>query len=253
MFKNLTWLVFLTLLAVILWAETEPATGAAEAVAESDEEYVEHLYEPANKDSTALMFKAADQALFVMPTAYTMPKGQWAFTDFELLILQLTYAPTDRLHLSAGTVFPIDLELLRSFTVGAKFNYLRHESVQCAFYGSFTPDPDVRIANIGHVLSFGDPRSSIHLGVSKPFGTFEDLIEGGFVASLGGIVDLSKRVAALGELYLYTSAREPAQVFALGLRFKGKDISWDLGGIRPFGVIWDGFIAIPFIKATIVF
>lgn len=251
--RHYIWIVILTLLAVNLWAQTDPAGGEAEVTATSDEEYVENLYQPAPKDSSEIMFQAADQALFVMPTAYTMPKGSSAITDFELLILQYTYAPTNNLHLSAGMVFPIVLDLFRTITLGAKFNYLRKDKIQCAFYGSVTPDPDMRIANIGHVLSIGDPRGSVHIAVNKPFGSYEDILEGGFVASLGGIVDFSKRVAGLGEVYLYSSARQPAQVFGLGLRFKGKNISWDLGGIRPFGIDAGDFIAVPFIKATFIF
>ena len=253
MIKNCLVLAMLMFCLAFLYAQADPAGETTEGTADSDAEYVENLYQPAPKDSSKLMFTAADQALFVMPTAYTMPKGSSALTDFELLILQYTYAPTGNLHLSAGMVFPVVLDMFRTITLGAKFNYLRKDYIQCAFYGSFTPDPELRIANIGHVLSIGDPRGSVHIAVNKPFGSYEDILEGGIIASLGGIVDFSQRVAGIGELYLYTSARQPAQVFALGLRFKGKNISWDLGGFRPFGIDAGEFLAVPFIKATFIF
>jgi len=207
----------------------------------------------AHADGDEPPYHSADQALFVMPTAFTMPRGSSVLTSFELLILQYTYAPTDRLHLSAGTVFPITFDLLRSFTLGGKINYLRKDGIQAAFYGSFTPDVEVRIANIGHVLSIGDPGGSMHFSVSKPFGEYEDILEGGFLFGLGGITDFSPRVAGIGEYYLYTGEEDLVQVMALGLRFKGTKVSWDLGGFRPVGYDLGSFVALPFIKATFLF
>lgn len=207
----------------------------------------------AQADKDDPLYHSADQGLFIMPTAYIMPAKTHALASYELLILQYTYTPTDRLHLSAATIFPITFDLLRSFTLGGKINYLRKDKVQAAFYGSYTPDVEVRVANIGHVLSLGGPGGSLHFSVSKPFGEYEDILEGGFVFGLGGIADLSRRVAGIGELYLYTGEGDSAQVVALGLRFKGTKVSWDLGGIRPVGLDWGSFVAVPFIKATFLF
>ncbi|MGC9362307.1 MAG: hypothetical protein ACP5F3_05195, partial [Candidatus Syntrophosphaera sp.] len=221
-------LIILTLCFVLLSAQSGSADAQEkEENIDSDDEYVQSLYQKGKADSIKAdpQFLSADQALFVMPTAYTMPRGSSAFTSFELLIIQYTYAPTDRLHISAGTVFPITFDLLRSFTLGGKINYLRKDVIQAAFYGSYTPDVEVRIANIGHVLSIGDPHQSLHFSVSKPFGEYEDILEEGFVFGLGGIADLSKRVSGIGEFYLYSGEGYTEQVLALGLRFKGAKIS----------------------------
>ncbi|MBW6513520.1 MAG: hypothetical protein K0B87_02055 [Candidatus Syntrophosphaera sp.] len=217
MSKTCLVLSILTLCLAFLSAQSGPAdVQEAEGNIDSDDEYVQNMYQKGEADSIKAdpQYLSADQALFVMPTAYTMPRGTSALTSFELLILQYTYAPTDRIHLSAGTVFPITFDLLRSFTLGGKINYLRKDGIQAAFYGSFTPDVEVRIANIGHVLSIGDPHRSLHFSVSKPFGEYEDILEGGFVFGLGGIADLSKRVAAIGEFYLYAGEGDTAQILA---------------------------------------
>ncbi|MDA3812893.1 MAG: hypothetical protein PF570_01440, partial [Candidatus Cloacimonetes bacterium] len=43
-------------------------------------------------------YKVGDHELCVMPTAYTMPAGSTYFTDYELLFLNFTFAPTNRTH-----------------------------------------------------------------------------------------------------------------------------------------------------------
>ena len=249
MFKHCLLLVTLALWLACLSAQADPAAGSGpvENAADSLEQAVT---ESNNADP---QFVAADQALFIIPTAYTMPKGKSAITDFELLILQYTYAPVEHLHISAGMAFPIVSELIRSLTIGAKFNYFHQGNVQAAVFGSYSPHPDIRAANIGHVLSIGKPGGSVHFAVTKPFGEIEDIGKGGVVAALGGIADLGPRVAGIGELYLYLSKDEPLKAFNLGLRFKGKNISWDLGGMRPIGIDTGGFIAFPFVKATFIF
>jgi hypothetical protein len=256
MSKNCLIMIILIFSLAFLSAQAGPPEGQeAEGEITSVDEPADSLShsQVAQADKDEPLYHSADQSLFVMPTAFTMPRGSSVLTSFEFLILQYTYAPTDRLHLSLASIFPITFDLLRSFTLGGKINYLRKDGIQAAFYGSFTPDVEVRIANIGHVLSIGNPSSSLHFSVSKPFGEYEDLLEGGFLFGLGGITDLSRRVAGIGEVYLYTGEGDSEQVLALGLRFKGTNISWDLGGFRPLGYDLGIFIAVPFIKATFLF
>ncbi len=201
------------------------------------------------------MYESADQSLFVLPTAYTMPKGKSAFTSYELVVVHLTKAITDRINIGVGMVFPFTVDVLQTTTVGGKVNYFKNKSVQCAAFGSITPfiknsSPGF---NIGHVISLGTPKSSFHIVVDKPFSDLEDVRKNGFLAAFGGISNLSERIAAIGELYVYVSDQPPAEVISLGVRFKGKNISWDFGGIRPLGVNLGGFLAVPFIKATYAF
>jgi len=43
-------------------------------------------------------YQVGDHELFAMPTAYTMPAGNTYFTDYELVFLNFTFAPTNRTH-----------------------------------------------------------------------------------------------------------------------------------------------------------
>jgi len=257
MFKSTLFVAILLFSVAFLNAQNGSASGEdPESAAASDEEYVETLYQPVKADSNeaVTMFQAADQSLFVLPTAYTMPKGTSALTSYEILILQYAYAPVENLHISAGTVFPIHPELLRSLTLGAKFNYLRSNSIQAAFYGSVTPFiEDVAFFNIGHVISIGDPSGSFHVSINKPFGSIEDAVEGGWMGGVGFIAGFSPRVAGIGEVHLYLGEGDPEAAVGLGLRFKGKSISWDLAGFRPITLDMGEILALPFIKATFLF
>ena len=101
-------------------------------------------------------FHAGDQSVFMLPTAYTMPKGSCAVTVYEAVILQFAYAPIDRLHLSAGMVvlpFNYNLDMAETITAGAKYNYYRGKSMASAVWGSCTYRP--KLLTLGNVLSFG--------------------------------------------------------------------------------------------------
>ncbi len=205
-------------------------------------------------------FLAADQTLMIMPTAYTMPKGTSAFTNFELFLLQYTYAYMDRVHLSAAMVFPVFKDAIKTFTVGSKISYYREDKLQTALWVSYIPDP--KIFSLGHVFSYGIPKISGHLTtglVTKAqdgdailsYGT-EDLF---YHAGFGVINSLSPRTSLITELHLgrYTGDDGVDSLILCGLRFKGKNISWDLGGFRPINEDMGELIALPFVKATILF
>ena len=95
------------------------------------------------------------------PTAYTMPKGSSSLTSFELIVLQYAYAFPDRFHLSNGTAFPIAKDLIKTFTLGTKVNYLRYNVLEAAVMMSYTPH--YKIAMVGNIVSVGNPRASVHL------------------------------------------------------------------------------------------
>ncbi|MFA7017160.1 MAG: hypothetical protein WC190_07810, partial [Candidatus Cloacimonadaceae bacterium] len=104
---------------------------------------------------------SADQSLMNWPTAYTMPKGSSSLTSFELIVLQYAYAFPDRFHLSIGTAFPIAKDLIKTFTLGTKVNYLRYNVLEAAVMMSYTPH--YKIAMVGNIVSVGNPRASVHL------------------------------------------------------------------------------------------
>lgn len=79
-------------------------------------------------------YYAADQSLFIIPTAYTMYLGQNAFTDYELVILQYSHAISNRTHLSIMSPFPINSDMIKAFTFGFKQNYLRATPIEAAVW-----------------------------------------------------------------------------------------------------------------------
>jgi hypothetical protein len=205
-------------------------------------------------------FLAADQTLMIMPTAYTMPKRTSAFTNFELFLLQYTYAYNDRIHLSAAMVFPVVKDAVKTFTLGTKINYLRMDKFQSAVWLSYNQDS--KILSVGNVNSYGTPALSAHVsagiitrsvnnGGILEYEAEDDLIHVGF----GLMNSLSKRASLITELHLGRDSdfSDTEGLLLVGLRFKGKTLSWDLGGFRPVSEDMGDLIALPFVKATILF
>jgi len=204
-------------------------------------------------------FLAADQSLMTMPTAYTMPQGQSSLTDFEVLLVQYSYALTNIFHISGGMVFPMSAELLKTFTFGTKTNYYRGKTVQSALWASYTPDP--KTSTLGNIVSIGNPEASIHVLTA----TTLDFRRGKQqpILGLGGIKNFSDRTSGIAEFYyapdIYKyfeddeSDLKSLKIIMLGIRFKGQRMSWDFGAFRPLGMDAEDLIGIPFIKATFIF
>jgi hypothetical protein len=204
------------------------------------------LHRPAPEDQ----FKAADQSLMVMPTAYTMPKGASSITDYELFIIQYSYGITSRTHLSAGMVFPIHKELFKSFTIGLKQNYYNGTPLQAAFMCSY--NPHYKTGAFGNVLSVGDYRASLH-GAAFWVVNKND-ISSDYAMMLGGIVMLSKRASLISE-FITTSDildQEANGMITLGVRLKSEKLSLDIGGFRPLSNGGD-MIMFPLLKGTFLF
>lgn len=208
-------------------------------------------------------FYAGTQSVFVLPTAYTMPKGSSSLTDYEVVFLQYAYAASDRVHLSAAMVFPFNTDMVKTFSLGGKVNYFRGKDVESAFWASFTPD--AKVVTAGNVLSVGNEKANLHI-VGLMSGVFgEEEILGDF--GLGGIVRFSNRVNGMVDLIftpftiagggdsdfldLGDSINDAGVIF--GIRFKGQQVSWDLGAMRIIGEDMGELIALPFLKATFLF
>ena len=175
------------------------------------------------------------------------------FTDYELFGLQLSDAISDRTHVSAAVLFPVSLELLNTFTLGVKHNYLQVTNLQAAIWASIMVGH--HFGSIGNVFSVGSPSSSLHLGIGwgSDFKKKDDVC----VMMFGAMKDLTPRVKLMGE-FITTNKNADDKLmstFNVGLRFKGHDLSWDIGGFRPFISNDNGsnLIALPFVKATYVF
>lgn len=200
-------------------------------------------------------FRSADQSVMILPTAYTMPVGQSAITSYELLIIQYAYAFLDRAHLSAAMVFPVTKDMLKTFTFGTKVNYYRGKTLQAAVNCTFTPDPQA--LSLGNVFSLENGDYSFHLSTAALV-TFKESVQSGY-AGLGIIKNHNDRLSLMAELIAFGEFDNDVEygdsLILAGIRFKGKMISWDLGAFRPLGEDFSegSFIALPFVKATVMF
>lgn len=205
-------------------------------------------------------FYAADQSVFLLPTAHTMPRGTHALTSFEVLLLQYSFSATDRLHLSAGMVFPVTADMFKTLSLGAKYRYLSQGKVNSAAWASYSPDPQLFTA--GNVVSLDANKASLHFAAALYANAEEG--ESRILFGLGGIAELSHRVNLMGEIIMVPETEWIEEedidevtgyegLLIVGLRFKGEKISWDLGGARSLEEGQGDLIAIPFLKATFLF
>ena len=215
-------------------------------------------------------YQAGDHELFLMPTAYTMPKGSSYFTDYEVAIINYTYALTSRTHIGVFSFFPINKDVLETTTLGIKQNYYSSENTGCAFWSAYIPKS--RVLNLGNVLSLGKKNKSFHFAVSVThfFKDF-DIIDSAdtstvysdtktvkkwaYTCTAGYRKDLSEKISLIAE-YSYVFAPEEgedADFLAVGPRFRTKKIDWDIAAARPIIHDAPGLIVFPVLKATIIF
>ncbi|MCB5252692.1 MAG: hypothetical protein RBR69_10595 [Candidatus Cloacimonadaceae bacterium] len=196
-------------------------------------------------------YSPGDQSLMLVPTAYTMPAGSHAITDYEVFFVQYAHSFFGNTHLSIMSMLPFTKEFHKTITLGAKHRYLANGIVQSAAFGSFIPDNGTFV--VGNVVSIGQPSTSLHLGLGYGWEKGE-----GFDAPiiyLGARNNVSKKVAFMLE---YGSSLIPTDgdldsLVSFGVRFIGNTISWDLGGFRPIGVDLGNAYFIPVLKATFEF
>ena len=198
---------------------------------------------------TAEVYHVGDHELFLMPTAYTMPKGTFYFSDYELFFLNVTGAPFDGTHLGVFTLFPITSDFLKTLTFGIKQNYYRSYYFSSAVFGSFTPDyPGF---TLGNVLSIGTPKTSLHLALS-----LIDDFSGDTEPQVLFMSGIRYHVIILEYTNLKSWAEKDFDgIITFGFRFGGKKISWDIGGFRPINkeITNSTLILLPFLKATVHF
>jgi len=101
-------------------------------------------------------------ALFFMPTAYTIESGTAYFTLYELIYMNLVYAPTGRTHVGLFMVvpFPLTNTYSNTFTMGIKQNWLRTSYFEGALFATYTFENAQTF--ISNVFSFGNQRINFH-------------------------------------------------------------------------------------------
>jgi len=194
-------------------------------------------------------FQPGDHELFLMPTAYTMPKGNSYFSNYELVFLNYTFAQTPTTHIGAFTLFPITKDFVETFTFGAKQNYLKFNKFQGALWATYTPK--IKGITIGNVFSIGKKSNSLHIGIGAA--TADEASQWELLYLIGYRKDVSKKVSLIAE---YTNSQTLLEeenfngLISIGARFRGGSVSWELAGVRPLESTGD-FLFFPLLKATI--
>ncbi len=196
-------------------------------------------------------YQVGDHELFAMPTAYTMPAGNTYFTDYELVFLNFTFAPTNRTHAGFFTLFPLTTDFLETFSIGIKQNYLRTEKFELAAWLAFTQQ--IEGFSIGNVISINGKKASFHLGLSGMTAIEADEWE--YLFMMGSNFDLTDNTSLIVEYENTNSLIEDDfdGLISFGLRFKGERVAWDFAGVRPLAEDTGKFLLFPFIKATVYF
>lgn len=198
-------------------------------------------------------YSPGDQSLIFLPTAYTMPKGSFSLTDYEIFFVQFAAAPTNYTHISVFSVVPFFKSASDTFSAGIKQSYLKSKYVHAAIWFSYTPK--VPVFTLGNVVSIGKPDQSLHLGFANAFSR-DDELESPIVFA-GIRKDLSRKVAILSEFgttFEELGEKKVTGVISFAFRLKGEDISWEIGGVRPTGEnMGDELLFIPVLKATFEF
>lgn len=205
------------------------------------------------KDSTlSSSYQPGDHELLLMPTAYTMEKGQSYFEDYELFFINFSMAVTNSTHLSLFSLFPVTTDFLESLSFGAKQNFYHSENISAAAWASYWFKSGTLLA--GGVVSLGKKSSSFHLALG--YGQGDSGGDGGTFYLLGYRGDMSRKLSIIAE---YGNAAEGfaddfSGLLTIGIRFRSESMAWDLGGIRPLDIPADSdLLFLPLLKASVVF
>jgi hypothetical protein len=205
------------------------------------------------QDSTFVSnYQPGDHELLLMPTAYTMEKGQSYFEDYELFFINFSTAVTNSTHLSLFSLFPITTDFLETLSLGVKQNFYHSEKFSAAAWASYWFKSGTLLA--GGVVSLGKKSSSFHLSLG--YGQGDSGGDGGTFFMLGYRGDMSRKFSFIAE---YGNATEGfsydfSGLLTIGIRFRSESMAWDLGGIRPLDVPADSdLLFLPLLKASVVF
>ncbi len=196
-------------------------------------------------------YKPGDQSLMLVPTAYTMPAGSHAITNYEVIVIQYAYAFPTNTHLSVMSMMPVTSDFVKTITLGVKQRYLVKGIVQSSAFASF--NPDIPGFMVGNVVSLGQPSQSLHLGIMYGWADGEGMNNPLFF--LGGRKDVSQKLALMAEFgsTIGSTNADVSSLASFGVRFISNSISWDLGGVRPVGEDMGSLLFIPVLKATFEF
>jgi hypothetical protein len=189
-------------------------------------------------------------SIVLCPTPATLPAGSAYFRDFELILMNAGWSPTDYLDLSFGTNFPVT----GSFdvvSIGGKLRLLDREKhgLGLALLGNTSELFDHRFSMLGGVLGAGDKHSSINLMIARGFdedGDAENLYMLGSDYRIGRRAKVLVEFATSGSLFGGDEDFNGTVIF--GVRFFSKRMSFTFAGVRPLESEdgdYDGLFALP--------
>jgi hypothetical protein len=212
------------------------------------------------------VFKTGDQALFLMPTAYTMPEMNVSLSTYALVVYQFEWSVIDHTQLGIATVIPYAKNVVeQTYTPGIKHNYYRSDNLESAFWATYTPS--IKWVTIGNVVSYRKEKFSGHVAGMYAFQQEEDLeendiIEGDeserFTAMLGGMYDTNEQFAFYAETTFKPLNNEDNGVtymFNIGARGRGRHLSIDLCFIFLYKINsgYEEISMLPILKGTVRF
>jgi hypothetical protein len=183
-------------------------------------------------------------------TAETQPAGTYYFSNYEIILLQVGYAVTDKLQVSLTGIPPLFTDQPYFFDVTAKYNLQRGDvfrsAVQVAFDTVVSPKSDpsslfgVRAGLIGQFCLVADCLTSVTLNAGTLLNNRSNAVVPVYLA--GGLLVHVTDVFKLMVEPNYAVAIGNGKVdgpsgFLLnyGLRLSGKQFGFDLAFIRPIG------------------
>ena len=185
---------------------------------------------------------------WLMPTALMEPAGTWSFTDFELFMVGLGYAVTDRMSISLTTLLPIVSDMPVFLLGNAKLQVIRSGNVRVAVQGAFTYVQE-RSTGDNFGMSAGELGAAATLCIDSDCRShLSGFIGAGFAHETDSSVpflvagslalSLNKHVKAIFEAdsaFIAGNINEQADGFLgwYGLRFTSEWIGVDLGFAKP--------------------
>ena len=177
-------------------------------------------------------------------TAETQPKGSFTVSNYELVLLQAGYAPTDWLQFSVTTLPPYFKGMPGFGDVAAKANFVRTRRFRAAaIVGTDIAGAGGMIAGGGHGGLVGQVcipescRGRVSLNTELVWTTETDDL--GFHAGLPVQIPVSKAVSVLLEPMVIGATTSPTRetlgALGYGVRVGGPKFAADLGMIKPIG------------------
>lgn len=204
--------------------------------------------------------------VIIYSTAETQPAGTFYFSDYEMILLQVGYAVTDKLQVSLTGFPPLVADQPYFFDVTAKFNLQRGDvfrsAVQVAFDTLVSPKSDpsslfgVRAGLIGQFCLVADCLTSFTLNAGTLLNNKSNAVVPVYLA--GGLLVHVTDVFKLMLEPNYAVAIGNGKVdgpsgFLLnyGMRLSGKQFGFDLAFIKPLGSDSGSFVmGVPVVSFT---